>query len=84
MQIPTTTPDQRKTFELFHKIWMGWVSLIVLLLIFIATTVALLVLLLKPSLPDAPKVVIGAIDSLLGVCLHQVFRHLFPTAKASK
>jgi hypothetical protein len=60
---------------------MSWVALIVTLVLFIAAFVVLVFAAFSQSVGPWIKGAFATIDSLLGFCLHQVFRHLFPTKR---
>ena len=58
---------------------MAWVALLVVLGAFIAVLVALIFAAFSQTVGPWIKGAFATIDGLLGVCLHQVIRHLFPT-----
>jgi uncharacterized membrane protein YjjP (DUF1212 family) len=63
---------------------MAWVALLVVLGAFIAVLVALICAAFSQVVGPWIKGAFATIDGLLGVCLHQVIRHLFPTTARKK
>lgn len=80
-QIPSLTDKQLKVYEVIHRVRMAWVALIVVMGAFIAVLVVLLFAAFSQTVGPWIKGAFAAIDTLLGFCLHQVIRHLFPTRK---
>jgi hypothetical protein len=62
---------------------MAWVTLIVILVLFVTAFVALLFAAFSQKVGVWIQGAFAFIDSLLGVSLHQVVRHLFPTTKGA-
>jgi Flp pilus assembly pilin Flp len=79
IQIPSLTDKQLRVYEVVHKVRMAWVALIVVLGAFIVVLIALLFAAFSQTVGPWIKGAFATIDGLLGVCLHQVIRHLFPT-----
>jgi hypothetical protein len=67
-----------------QRIGMAWVTLIVVLTAFVVVLVCLLVAAFSDIAGPYIKWAFAAIDSLLGFCLHQIIRYLFPTKKPPK
>jgi uncharacterized membrane protein HdeD (DUF308 family) len=82
--IPSLTDKQLKVYEAVHRIRMSWVALIVTLTLFIAAFVVLVFAAFSQVVGPYVKGAFATIDGLLGACLHQVFRNLFPAKKAPK
>jgi len=80
-QIPSLTDKQLRVYEVIHRVRMAWVTLIVVLLAFITVLIVLLFAAFSKTVGPWIKGAFAAIDTLLGFCLHQVIRHLFPTRK---
>ena len=80
-QIPSLTDKQLKVYEVIHRVRMAWVALLVVLGAFIAVLVALIFAAFSQVVGPWIKGAFATIDGLLGVCLHQVIRHLFPTGR---
>ena len=80
-QIPSLTDRQLKVYETVQRVRMSWVALTVTLVLFIAAFVALVIAAFSQTVGPWIKGAFATIDGLLGACLHQVFRHLFPTKK---
>ena len=83
-QIPSLTDKQLKVYEVVHRVRMAWVALLVVLGAFIAVLVALIFAAFSQVVGPWIKGAFATIDGLLGVCLHQVIRHLFPTTGRKK
>ena len=79
--IPSLSDKQLKVYEVIHRIRMAWVALAVVLIAFIGVLVALIIAAFSPTVGPYIKGAFATIDSLLGLCLHQIIRHLFPTKK---
>jgi hypothetical protein len=82
-QVPNLTERQLKTLEVLHRIQSAKITLGVVLGAFIVVLVSLLVTAFCDVGGPYLKWAFATIDGLLGVCLHQVVRHLFPTGKSS-
>jgi hypothetical protein len=80
-QIPSLTDKQLRVYEVIHRVRMAWVALIVVLGAFTAVLIVLLFAAFSQTVGPWIKGAFAAIDTLLGFCLHQVIRHLFPTRK---
>jgi hypothetical protein len=79
--IPSYTDRQLKTLEVLHRIQMARITLGVVLGAFIVVLICLLVAAFTSIAGPYIKWAFATIDGLLGACLHQVIRHLFPTRK---
>lgn len=78
MQIPSLTGKQLNIYETINRVRMSWVALIVTLVLFVAAFVVLVFAAFSHDVGPWIKGAFATIDGLLGFCLHQVFRHLFP------
>ena len=83
-RIPPLTDKQLKIYEGIQRIRMAWVTLIVILTCFVAVFIALLFAAFLQTVGPRIKGAFATIDGLLGVSLHQIVRHLFPTKKTPK
>lgn len=81
-QIPSLTGRQLKTYEVAARVQMARITLGVVLGAFIVVLVALLVAAFSNFAGPRIKWAFVVIDGLLGFCLHQIVRHLFPTAES--
>jgi hypothetical protein len=79
--LPSLTDRQLKTHEVFERIRMAWAVLYVVLGSFLVVLVALLFAAFTNLAGPHMKWAFATIDSLLGFCLHQVVRHIFPIKK---
>lgn len=84
MQIPSLTGKQLNIYETINRVRMSWVALIVTLTLFIAAFIVLVFAAFSQVVGPYVKGAFATIDGLLGVCLHQVFRNLFPAKKAPR
>ncbi len=82
-QIPSLSDKQLKTYEVIQRIQMARIALWVILTAFIVVLAALIVAAFSPTVGPWIKGAFATIDGLLGVCLHQIVRYLFPTKKAA-
>ena len=80
-QIPSLTDKQLKTYEVMQRIQMARITLGVVLGAFILVLICLLITAFTSIAGPNIKWAFATIDGLLGFCLHQVVRHLFPTRK---
>lgn len=80
-QLPSLTSRQLEVYEVVHKIRMAWVTLIVMLVSFIAVLIALIFAAFSPTAGPWMRGAFATIDGLLGVSIHQIVRHLFPTKR---
>jgi hypothetical protein len=83
-QIPSLTDRQLKTYEVLHRIKMAKIAFWVILGAFIVVLIALLVAAFTTLAGPRIEWAFATIDSLLGVCFHQVVRYLFPTKRNPK
>jgi hypothetical protein len=79
--IPSLSDKQLKVYEVVHRVRMAWVTLAVVLLAFVGVLITLIYAAFSPVVGPYVKGAFATIDSLLGLCLHQVVRHLYPTRK---
>ena len=82
--IPSLSDKQLKVYEVVHRIRMAWVTLGIVLAAFIGVLVALIAAAFSATVGPYVKGAFATIDSLLGLCLHQIVRHLFPTKKVQE
>lgn len=81
MQTPNLTGNQLKTYEVLQRIRMAWLTLYVVLSCFVVVLICLLITAFTSLGGPHLAWAFATIDGLLGFCLHQVVRHLFPTKK---
>ena len=77
-ELPDLTEGQIRCFEIFQKTRMAWLALSSTLFLFACALTALLWILFQPQISDPSRIVVGVINGVLGLCLRQVFGHLFP------
>ena len=81
---PSLTPRQLEAFKVIQRIYMAWVTLIVVLVLF---TVCLGFFLYAVFWGDAhvtPTSILGVIDGILGWCLKAIINYLFPSPTANQ
>lgn len=83
-QILSLSDKQLKTYEVMQRIHMAWITLIVVLTVFVVVLLGLLLAAFSDIAGPYIKWAFAVIDSLLGFCLHQIIRHLFPAKNSPK
>jgi hypothetical protein len=78
---PDLSADQRKTYEVFQRIRMAWVTLVVILGVFVAGFAAFLFAIFSLPSDMVAKVILGGIDALVGTSMYFIIRYLFPGKK---
>ena len=80
---PSYTPRQLETLLVLQRIKMAWVTFWFLLAIFSATFIALVFLIAADKGSMEAKVLVGAIDTLLGFSINTLVAYIFPSKAKS-
>lgn len=81
-EIPSLSDRQLKAYEVMQRVRMAQITLYVVLCSFIVVLIALLFAAFTNLAGPRIQWAFATIDGLLGFCLHQVVRHLFPARSA--
>jgi hypothetical protein len=77
------TPEQLTVYTELQRIRMAWVTLAVVLILFAIGLLSFLYAVFWVERQDAPKVILGGIDGVLGWALKTIISYLFPSPQRS-
>ncbi len=82
-QKPIPTPKQAETLDILNRIYMARLMLYVVLALFVIGFLAFIAAMFITNGDGIAKTILGGIDTLLGVRLAQISKHLYPSREVS-
>jgi len=79
---PNFTPKQLHAYEVLQRIRMAWVALWFILVLLAIGLLSFLVALFWVQSQSTAKVLLGGVDTLLGLALRTIIAYLFPSPRA--